>query len=76
MPEKKSRRDEFKERIPKDVREHVKAAREEMRQSFEALMPPGYREHRRAARREMLLAWRSMIDHVIERMDERSPKAD
>ena len=75
MPEKKSRREEFKRPIPEDVRQHAKAVREEMRQSFEALMPPGYREHRRAARREMLLTWRSMIDHVIERMDERSQKA-
>jgi hypothetical protein len=76
MTEKKSKRDEFKDRIPDEVRQHAKAAREEMRKSFETLIPPGYREHRRAARREMLLAWRSMIDHVIERMDERTKKAD
>ncbi len=77
MTEKKSsKREEFKARIPEEVRQHAKAAREEMRKSIETIVPPGYREHRRAARREMLLAWRSMIDHVIERMDERSQKAD
>ena len=32
-------------------------------------LPPGFIEHRRKARREMLLAWRSMIDAALERMD-------
>lgn len=76
MTEKKSRREEFKDRIPEEVRQHAKAAREEMRKSFETLVPPGYREHRRAARKEMLLAWRSMIDHIIEHMDERAKKPE
>jgi hypothetical protein len=28
-------------------------------------------EHRRNARREMLLAWRSLIDSALERIDEK-----
>lgn len=77
MPEKKSsKREEFKQHIPEETRQHAKAAHEEMRKSFETLVPPGFREHRRAARREMLLAWRSMIDHAIEHMDARAKKAE
>ena len=77
MPEKKSnKREEFKKHIPEETRQHAKAAREEMRKSFDTLVPPGFREHRRAARREILLAWRSMIDHAIEHMDERTKKTE
>lgn len=61
--------------IPEDVREHMRAAREEMRQSVEGLLPPKFVEHRRAARKEMLLAFRSMIDHALEHLDERAKKA-
>jgi hypothetical protein len=64
-----------KEHIPEDVREHMRAAREEMRQSVEGLLPPKFVEHRRAARKEMLLAFRSMLDHAIEHLDERVKKA-
>jgi hypothetical protein len=64
--------EEFRERlrshVPKEAREHFKAAREEMKKSVEALFPPEYVTHRRAARREMLLAARSLIDHALERM--------
>jgi hypothetical protein len=42
-----------------------------MRDSIRAFLPPGFVEHRRKARKEMLLAWRSLIDSVIERMDEK-----
>ena len=64
-----------KDHIPEDVREHMRAAREEMRQSVEGLLPPKFVEHRRAARKEMLLAFRSMLDHAIEHLDERVKKA-
>ncbi len=64
-----------KDHIPEDVREHMRAAREEMRQSVEGLLPPKFIEHRRAARKEMLLAFRSMLDHAIEHLDERVKKA-
>ncbi len=71
MDEKTARRKRFEEKIPDEVREHVRAAREEMRESMKAFLPPGFVEHRRNARREMLLAWRSLIDATLERMDEK-----
>jgi hypothetical protein len=58
--------------IPEETREHYRRAREEMRQAIETLLPEGFLDHRRSARREMLLAWRSMIDAAIRRIDERS----
>ena len=66
------REEKWKERIPEETREHYKKAREEFRKSVEGLLPEGFLEHRRNARREMLLAWRSMIDHVIKKMDEKA----
>jgi hypothetical protein len=38
---------------------------------MKAFLPPGFIEHRKKARKEMLLAWRSLIDSAIERMDEK-----
>lgn len=55
--------------LPEEARQHFHAARREMRLSYEAIMPPGFLEHRRAARRETLLAVRSLIDKVIERLE-------
>ncbi len=76
MTEKTSDKPRFsKEYIPEDVREHMRAAREEMRRSVEGLLPPKFVEHRRAARKEMLLAFRSMLDHAIEHIDERTKSA-
>lgn len=57
--------------LPEETREHLKAAREEMRKSVETLLPPGFLEHRRAARKEFLLAAKSLIDAAIKRMDEK-----
>jgi hypothetical protein len=54
-----------------EVREHMRAAHEEMRQGVESLFPREFVEHRRQARKEMLLAWRSMLDSAIQRMDEK-----
>lgn len=59
----------FEKCIPPEAREHLKAARNEIRAGFEALFPPEFIEHRRKARKEVLLAWRSMIDHAIQRME-------
>lgn len=56
--------------LPEETREHLKAAREEMRKSVETLLPPGFLEHRRAARKEMLKAARSFLDAAIKRIDE------
>ncbi len=56
-------------KIPEGTRAHYKTAREEFRMSLEGLFPPEFREHHRKARTEMLLAWRSMIDASLERME-------
>ncbi|NWG07328.1 MAG: hypothetical protein HXY35_11665 [Chloroflexi bacterium] len=62
----------WKEHIPEETREHYKKAREEFKKSVEDLLPEGFLKHHRAARREMLLAWRSMLDHAIQKMDEKA----
>ena len=59
-------------KIPEETREHLRAARDEMRKSMETLLPPGFLEHRRAVRKEMLLAARSLLDAALKRMDEKS----
>ncbi|HVM72088.1 MAG TPA: hypothetical protein VMT91_10025 [Anaerolineales bacterium] len=65
----------FEGKIPEETRQHFRAAREEFRKSVEGMLPPEFTEHRRAARKEMLLAWRSMIDATLERMEEHPKKA-
>jgi hypothetical protein len=75
MAEKTTRRKVLEDKIPEDVRQHVRAAREEMRESIKAFLPPEFLEHRRKARKEMLLAWRSVIDSALERMDEKDKEA-
>jgi hypothetical protein len=60
----------FEGKIPEETRQHFRAAREEFRKSIEGMLPPEFAEHRRNARKEMLLAWRSMIDASLERMQE------
>jgi len=72
MAEKATRRKIFEEKVPEDVRKHMRAAREEMRESIRAFLPPEFLEHRRTARKEMLLAWRSMIDSALARMEEKN----
>ena len=74
MSEKTTRRKPFEDKIPEEVRQHVRAAREEMRESIQAFLPPGFVEHRKKARKEMLLAWRSLIDATLERMEEKEEK--
>lgn len=71
MNENTSRRRPFEDRVPEDVRQHARAAREEMRESMKAFLPPEFWEHGKKARKEMLLAWRSMIDAALERMDKK-----
>jgi hypothetical protein len=65
----------FEGKIPEETRQHFRSAREEFRKSIEGMLPPDFTEHRRNARKEMLLAWRSMIDASLERMDEPKKKA-
>ncbi len=56
-------------KLSEETRQHLHAAREEFHKSMEGILPPGFIEHRRKARKEMLLAWRSIIDATIERME-------
>lgn len=58
--------------VPEETREHLKAARAEMRKSYETLFPPGFIEHRRAARKELLLAARGLIDAALKHIDEKT----
>lgn len=66
------REKKLKDHVPEDVREHYKKAREEMREAVKGFLPEGFVEHHHNARREMLLAWRSMLDHAIKKMDEKA----
>jgi len=75
MAEKTTRRKPFEDRIPEEVRQHVRAAREEWRESIKTFLPPEFMEHRKKARREMLLAFRSVIDAALENMDKKEEKA-
>lgn len=65
----KTRHSPMEGKIPEETRQHFRAAREEFRKSMEGMIPQGFVEHRRRARREMLLAWRSMIDARLSRLD-------
>ena len=65
----------FEGKISEETREHFRSAREEFRKSIQGMLPPEFAEHRRNARKEMLLAWRSMIDASLERMEEPKKKA-
>lgn len=76
MNEKRTHRRHFEDEIPEDVRQHFREARKELKESMKAFLPPGFIEHRRNARREMLLAWRSLIDSALERMDKGDPKVE
>lgn len=71
MNEETEGKKKFKGEIPEEAREHFRRARDEMRSAVEKLLPEGFLEHRRAARREMMLAWRSLLDAAIKRMDEK-----
>jgi hypothetical protein len=71
MAEKSTRRKPFEDKIPEEVRQHVRAAREELRESVKAFLPPEFLEHRRKASKEMLLALRSVIDSALERIEGR-----
>ncbi len=65
----------FEGKIPEETLKHFRAAREEFHKSIEGMLPPEFAEHHRKARKEMLLAWRSIIDASLERMDEPKKKA-
>jgi 4'-phosphopantetheinyl transferase EntD len=56
--------------VSDEVRQHLRQARQEAHAGWQAMVPPEVLQHRRAARREALLAARSMVDHVLKRLDE------
>ena len=69
MDENPTHRSPLEDKVPDDVRQHARAARAEFRESMKAFLPHEFWEHSRKARKEMLLAWRSMIDTALERME-------
>jgi hypothetical protein len=74
--EEKPHRRPFDDVVTEEAREHMRAARQEMRRSVESLFPPGFIEHRRAARKEMLLAVRSLLDSAIQRIEKREGQTE
>jgi hypothetical protein len=74
MDEDTTHHHHFEHKVPEDARQHARAARREMRESVKSFLPPEFWEHSKRARKEMLLAWRSMIDHALERMGEKEDK--
>ncbi len=48
----------------------IKSFRKEMKERRMDMFPEEFFLHRRSARREMLLAWRSVIDARIAKLDE------
>lgn len=62
--------DEVKELSWEDhLAEAIKAFRGEMKEWRGEHLPADFHTHRRAAQKEMLLAWRSLIDARIEKLD-------
>jgi hypothetical protein len=76
MNENTTRRKSIQDEVPEEVRQHVRAARDELRESIKSILPPGFVEHRKNARKEMLLAWRSLIDSALERIDNKEKEED
>jgi hypothetical protein len=74
MAEKSTEKKMHEHHIPPEVREHFRAARQEMRMSLEGMLPPEFKEHRRKVHREMLLGWRSMIDNALQHLDNSDKK--
>jgi uncharacterized membrane protein len=56
--------------ISDEARQHLRQAHREARAAWEGMLPPEALQHRRAARREALLAARSMLDRILQRLDE------
>jgi ribosomal protein L13 len=76
MVEKTARTNKpFEGKISEETRQHFRAAREEFHKAIEEMLPPEFAERHRKARKEMLLAWRSMIDASLERMEKPKKKA-
>ena len=52
MDEHATRRKSYEDKIPEEVRQHARAAREELRESVKSFLPPEFFEHRKKARKE------------------------
>ena len=74
MAEKTNEKKIYEHHVSPEAREHFRAARQEMRKGFKGLLPPEFREHHRKSHREMLMGWRSMIDTVVQRMEDSEKK--
>jgi hypothetical protein len=57
------------------ARVRAKHMHHEVVRRWESRLPAGFVEHRRQARLEMLLAWRSLIDTAISRLEAKKPGA-
>lgn len=76
MTENKTRTQKsFEACIPEETRQHLRAAGEELRKSVQALLPEGFVTHQKRAQKEFLLAWRSLIDAAIDRLEKSESKA-
>lgn len=67
--QKASGKNFFEGKIPEETRQHFRSAHEEIHKSFEGILPPEFMEHRKNAKKEFLMAWRSLIDATLERME-------
>lgn len=54
----------------------IKSFRKELKEHRMDMFPEEFRTHQRAARREMLLAFRSLIDSRIARIDQTNKEGD
>ncbi len=71
MPEVEEKTRWRRRSVPSDVKEHMRAAREERRAAWKSLVPESFWVHQKAARRETLLAMRSLIDAALNRLEEK-----
>ena len=70
MAEKSTHRKKpFQDVFPEEARAHAQAARSAWRKSVEGLFPADFLRHRRIAQKETLLAVRSVINSVLDRID-------
>jgi len=74
MAEKTNEKKIYEHHISPEAREHFRATRQEMRKSLEGIFPPEFKDHLRKAYREMLLGRRSIIDTILQRMENSEKK--
>ena len=74
MAEKTNEKKIYEHHISPEAREHFRAARQEMRKRLEGILPSEFKDHLRKAHHEMLLGRRSMIDIILQRMENSEKK--